>query len=71
MELENIDSEFVVLILNLPAEGEYQSSLLNIIGMLAYLFFQTFDARDLRKYLPEEVEVPLTHFGLNTSLPLW
>lgn len=39
--------------------------------MLACLVFQTPDTRDLRKYLPEEVEVPLTHFGLNIALPLW
>ena len=71
MELENMESAFVVLASSLPGESEYQTSLINIIEMLGCLIFQTLDAKDLRKYLPEEVEVPLTHFGLNIALPLW
>ena len=39
--------------------------------MLGCLVFQTIDAKDLRKYILEEEEVPLTHFGLNIALPLW
>ena len=38
--------------------------------MLSCLIFQTLDSKDLRKYLPEKVEVPLTQFGLNVALPL-
>lgn len=71
MELENMESAFAVLASSLPAESKYQSSLINSIDMLGCLIFQTLDARDLRKYLPKEVEVPLTNFGLNIALPSW
>lgn len=70
MELENMDSAFVILASSFPAESECQSSLLNIMDMLACLVFHTLNARDLREYLTEELEVPLTHFGLNIALPL-
>ena len=71
MELENTGSEFVVLTSNLPGESKCQSSLLNVIEMLACLVFRTLDARVLRKHLPEEVELPLTHLGLYIALPPW
>lgn len=64
-------SDFVILGDNIPAISGYQSLLLNILEMFGCLIFQTLDPKDLKKYLPETMELFLPCCGLNIALPLW